>query len=504
MKLNKKGFTLVELIVVITILAILATVGFISYAGYAAQARDSNRLAAVSMLQKAIEVDSIATWDSVMPDNYIDIKIWNNLVWYQWEAWESVFAKIKYTSWWTDPKYWDYYTYFLSPDRKYAQILTHLETTNYANENIVQLWNTSFANNFENRYPYYKWAGLGILIDENKQPINKLDSAINDDEFDMFSIDNAAREITALFNNTGNFRNKALFIWGQIESRSRKNKILTQDQCPENFILVPGNLDLWQTDFCVGKYEASQNGSSKNNAFITEPWNYPVTSISASLNVIQLCEWNWKWYHTMTFNEWRTIARNIELQSENWSEWIVWEGFIKWWNNGSTITWFNAWWAIAWWPSWNTQQDQLRQLELSNGEIIWDFIWNVREVTQHMNLTNMYGDNLNPFYTYNHSKYLSLYETLEIDWLALWDKVSWADITDTNYQNNYGPLTSYDVTTWVGMLYYPSNTDIRYFLTWWDYSVSSSTEYENWLFSIWHLQSTSYPTTWIRCAYIPN
>ncbi len=504
MKGIKKGFTLVELIVVITVLAILATVWFVSYSWYSAQARDSNRLAAVSMLQKAIEVDSIATWDSVMPDNTINIKLWNNLVWYQWEAGESVFSKIKYTSWWVDPKYWDYYTYFLSSDRRNVQILTYLETLNYANENLVGISNQLYANNYENRYPYYKWAWLGLLIDETKQPINKLESVMSDGEFDMFTVENAPKEITALFNNKQNFQNKSLFVGGQIESRNRKNKKLSPEQCPENFILVPWNLELWQTDFCIWKYEASQNGSSKNNPFLTVSWNTPVTSININWEDTELCEWNGKWYHTMTFNEWRTIARNIEIQAENWSTWIVWEWFIKWWNNGSTITWFNAWWIIAWWATSNPQQDQLRQLQLSNGEIIWDFIWNVREVTQHMNLTNMNGNNLNPFYTYDHTKYQTVYDNIFIEGLNSWDKISWWDITDMNYQNNYGPTTSYEISTWVWMLYYLWGTDIRYFLTGWDFSTNSSDEGENGLYSILHINSSTLTSAWTRCAYIPN
>ena len=506
MIVNKKGFTLVELIVTVTILAVLATVWFISYAWYAAQARDSTRLAGISMMQKAIEINSMKSSQAAMPDDVVEIKIGSNLVWYQWEAGQWVMNQINFSNGWVDPKYGDYYTYFLSANQANSQILTYLETNTYANENIANLSNQSFANyDYFKRFPYYKWSGLGLIIDEDKQPINKLESVISEWEFDMFTVENAPKEITALFNNKQNFQNKSLFIGGQIESRNRKNKKLSPEQCPENFILVPWNLALWQTDFCIGKYEASQNGSSKNNPFLTQSWNNPVTSIGVNGQTYELCEWNGKWYHTMTFNEWRTIARNIELQPENWSEWIVWEGFIKSWNNGSTITWFNAWWIIAWWVTSNPQQDQLRQLQLSNGEIIWDFIWNVREITQHMNLTNMNGNNLNPFYTYDHTKYQTVYDNIFIEGLNKWDKVSWWNITDINYKNNYGPKITNNIQQWVWMLFNPPEVhsiDIRYFLTWWDYS--TSLEYENGLYSILHYDDTSWSNIWIRCAYIPN
>jgi prepilin-type N-terminal cleavage/methylation domain-containing protein len=50
--INKKAFTLVELIVVITILAVLSTIAFISFQGYTMSARDSVRLADIKSIEK--------------------------------------------------------------------------------------------------------------------------------------------------------------------------------------------------------------------------------------------------------------------------------------------------------------------------------------------------------------------------------------------------------------------------------------------------------------------
>ncbi|MFK7780612.1 MAG: prepilin-type N-terminal cleavage/methylation domain-containing protein, partial [Candidatus Gracilibacteria bacterium] len=49
--MNKKAFTLVELIVVITILAILGTIAFISLQGYSKSSRDSVRISDVSNMK---------------------------------------------------------------------------------------------------------------------------------------------------------------------------------------------------------------------------------------------------------------------------------------------------------------------------------------------------------------------------------------------------------------------------------------------------------------------
>jgi len=55
---NKKGFTLVELIVVITILAILGAIAFISLQGFSADARDSARASDLKNIQTKISTSA--------------------------------------------------------------------------------------------------------------------------------------------------------------------------------------------------------------------------------------------------------------------------------------------------------------------------------------------------------------------------------------------------------------------------------------------------------------
>lgn len=62
---NKKGFTLVELIIVITILAILATIAFVSFQSYSADARDTKRKSNINDLVKSIELKS-TQWVSLL------------------------------------------------------------------------------------------------------------------------------------------------------------------------------------------------------------------------------------------------------------------------------------------------------------------------------------------------------------------------------------------------------------------------------------------------------
>ncbi len=56
MKLNKKGFTLIELMVVIAIIAILATVVLVSLSSARTAAEDANRTAALAQVRSLAEV----------------------------------------------------------------------------------------------------------------------------------------------------------------------------------------------------------------------------------------------------------------------------------------------------------------------------------------------------------------------------------------------------------------------------------------------------------------
>ncbi len=82
--MNKKGFTLVELIVVITILAILWTIAFISLQWYSKDARDSVRLTTVNTISRALELNYMQTWKYQNPDNWVFYSWWLTqwIIWY--------------------------------------------------------------------------------------------------------------------------------------------------------------------------------------------------------------------------------------------------------------------------------------------------------------------------------------------------------------------------------------------------------------------------------------
>ncbi len=88
-RLNKRGFTLVELIVVITILAILWTIWFISLQGYSVSARESARISDLATIQKSL--DLFYTTENYYPDptDFISVTYSWSLAWRQWIFWEE-------------------------------------------------------------------------------------------------------------------------------------------------------------------------------------------------------------------------------------------------------------------------------------------------------------------------------------------------------------------------------------------------------------------------------
>ena len=62
LNVNKKAFTLVELIVVITILSILGIIAFISLQWYTKIARDTSRISDISKIKTSLELFALESW----------------------------------------------------------------------------------------------------------------------------------------------------------------------------------------------------------------------------------------------------------------------------------------------------------------------------------------------------------------------------------------------------------------------------------------------------------
>lgn len=157
-----KAFTLVELIVVITIIAILGTVWFVSYSNYLTGARDSNRISQLTKISDALQVYSTSR-SLPLPDTLVDIQVWWNVVWYQWDLWESVLQTIDYSTTAKDPKDNTPFIYYVWENRSSFQLMTFMEEQKSLSSWLSQ----SFAADYKNRFPKSYGRRMGILLEND-------------------------------------------------------------------------------------------------------------------------------------------------------------------------------------------------------------------------------------------------------------------------------------------------------------------------------------------------
>ena len=185
--MNKKrqAFTLVELIVVVTILAILSTIGFVSYSSYLTWVRDTNRTSNLKAIFDGMEMYR-ANYSLPLPDSRIDIKSNWTIVAYQWYAWANVLESIEFSNNWKDPKDDIYYSYYLTKDKKYFQLMWFLEEED--NLPIVWILDKTNALDYSIRYPVTFGHKLGIITDMNNKPLQEMSEIISSWSIDISNI----------------------------------------------------------------------------------------------------------------------------------------------------------------------------------------------------------------------------------------------------------------------------------------------------------------------------
>ncbi|MDQ7022793.1 MAG: prepilin-type N-terminal cleavage/methylation domain-containing protein [Candidatus Gracilibacteria bacterium] len=183
------AFTLVELIVVITILAILATVGFVSFSGYLAGTRDVNRVSQLKSMSDALELYRTKK-DLPLPDTRVEIRTSDSssdVIAYQGYIGKNVLETIEYTESGLDPKDKQYFSYYLTKNKKYFQLMAFLEEEN---EDIVALnLNKVGAIDYSDRKAFVKGKKLGIITDEFNTPIQEVEAVTSSGYLDIVNTD---------------------------------------------------------------------------------------------------------------------------------------------------------------------------------------------------------------------------------------------------------------------------------------------------------------------------
>lgn len=141
--MNKKGFTLVELIVVITILAILWTIAFISFQGYSKDSRNSVRISDVWVIEKALSLNELNSWFFPEPENMEIISYSWATLFKQGKFWSRVLWNLEdLNKLPLDPLYNSSYDYSISYNSKKFQLYSMIEWGLFSWWNISYLkWN---------------------------------------------------------------------------------------------------------------------------------------------------------------------------------------------------------------------------------------------------------------------------------------------------------------------------------------------------------------------------
>jgi len=220
-KLNKKAFTLVELLVVVVIISLLSGLWFFKLSWYLEWVRDTKRVSQIKDIWQALEI-FVTTKELPLPEAKIDIINGSWTLAYQWDIWKNIFNLINYKWDWSDPKTKEYYTYEVSKDRKNFQLMINLEKQSSFVYNFSM--NTVNANENIKYFPYLYWDKLWILtwVDLNKTPIHRLSEIntvwnINIDTVVNNYIAYVERDVTIEWNKDKlNIISKIISVWWRL------------------------------------------------------------------------------------------------------------------------------------------------------------------------------------------------------------------------------------------------------------------------------------------------
>lgn len=367
---QKKGFTLVELIVIVTILAILWTVAFISLQWYSSAARDSVRRSNVSKMTTSLELYHLTSGKYPLPDDNEIVEYEWKTLWYQWIFWDKVVSQLSkyFSSVPIDPLTNREYVYSVANNRDEFEILNLLENGLSYTDTYLFTWEASASD--INVTPIINGTYNWVFI---KTPTHLVltPSIISADNITWWLIlnnTNIKSQVTNLWQNVPQIWNINYNTWSLTWLIFQATWVLDDDSTIEQ------KLSVYQTFFDAYNWSTLKNewgvigslfnrttneekiaiidsvvldnhvalgqlSNSVPNPYLTCTWQNSPEPFAASSTYglcntadIIVCSWEWVWFTIAGCNVWTDIA-STAFNDSNW----YWELF-QWWNNAEIKT----------------------------------------------------------------------------------------------------------------------------------------------------------------------
>ncbi len=169
--MNKKAFSLVELIVVIAIIAILWTIATFTLSKWLGRNRDAARSADINNIMSALETYKYEHQSYPFPDDYTLITYSGNTIGYQWYIGSTVINKLNLKNDPKDPYDNKYYTYSTNENKTKYQLWVLLEKAdNISYNNTIQ----AEDNDYNERFISVKWDKVGMIFDNSNTPLQEI------------------------------------------------------------------------------------------------------------------------------------------------------------------------------------------------------------------------------------------------------------------------------------------------------------------------------------------
>lgn len=397
--LNKKWFTLIELIVVIWIIAVMWTIAVLWVQSWIWTSRDAARWSNLDQIISALEISMYNNTTLPMPDSSIPITASGTMIWYQWTFCDGAVAWTTLKSVPKDPTDKKCFSYYVDATKtKYQLMAMYEKDSSDISYNISEKVYAAAT-----KYPKVKWDKLGIMTDMSNTPVNEIATWVD--------VVNTTNTYKAYFKNDDYISWTWLTLFTNIYNR---NSSLVKNS--KDLALYDNNL-LWYWDMETMSWTKLKDFSKYHNDW-TPTW------VSTPLN--------WKVWKSIYFdwtNTYITLPNTINLANQSftvslWVNWLTWVFLSQWSFLANTelvihCMWDSRWLTFAFY--WNDYKSLYDCWNMSN---VWNFIsvsYDSVSKTRKLYINNnLYWTNLS---TSNYLWNSNLYLWQDINW---WYKYKWS------------------------------------------------------------------------------